>query len=385
MPFPYDFKNGEIYPEIIKKFIVHCAKNDISDINIQGGDYIFVERFGRLVQASKMTIPHNSLVELIGELWGQDIVPAVTSGHDQDRALSISGEEYGLERGESIRIRSNFTQGTINKLVSVSITSRIIPSKIPTFATHPLEDEFRLELYARDGMNVFAGPTGSGKTTIQTAYYVHLGEEFPDRKLITYEHPVEFVLGGRHWKGLQPCQSEIGRDIESFADGIRNAMRRAPKVIGIGEARDKDTFSAAVAAAKSGHLLNFTLHIDKTGEVFPRMIQAFPTEEQASIAYDILSSLRVVMVQNLFKSTDGRRILVREGLVFTQEIKRELEKLHHSQWAQYVNCLLTDKKATIIDKLWLLYKEGRVDKSEFISKATYQEFTLRSEKENINV
>ncbi|EQB6624648.1 ATPase, T2SS/T4P/T4SS family, partial [Escherichia coli] len=73
---------------------------------------------------------------------------------------------------------------------------------------------------------------------------MHIGTHFPDRKVVTYEQPVEFVLGGNQWTGLKPAQSEIGRDIPSFAAGIRNGMRRAPKVIGLGEARDYETYSA---------------------------------------------------------------------------------------------------------------------------------------------
>lgn len=376
--FPYDFPNGEIYPEIIKMFYVHCWNNNVSDVTIQGGDYIWVEQFGRQVKASNMIISHSHLCELITLLWGADIVTNVVSGEEQDRPLSITGEQYGLERGESIRLRTNFVQGHVGRALTIQVSSRVIPSELPTLDKYPVEDEFLRELFSADGLNVIAGPTGSGKTTTLTALYVEIGMKMPDLKVILFEQPVEFILGGPKWIGLQPCQSEVPRDIASYAYGIRNALRRAPKIIGIGEARDKETYLAGIDAAKSGHLLNFTSHINKTGEIFSRIIQAFPVAQQADIALDLLSVLRVVIVQNLFKSTDGKRVMLREGLVFTSEIRNQLEDIHHSKWPRWVENHLHSKNATIIDKLWLLYKEGTVEKDVFISKASYHEFIKRS-------
>jgi defect-in-organelle-trafficking protein DotB len=376
--FPFTFPNGEIYPEIIKKFFVHCWSNAVSDVTIHGGDYIWVERYGRQIKASNMVISHSHLCELVSQLWGADIVTKVVSGEEQDRPLSITGEQYGLGRGESIRLRSNFIQGHVGRAVTIQISSRIIPTELPTLDKYPIEDEFVRELFSADGLNVVAGPTGSGKTTTLTSLYMEIGMKMPDRKVILFEQPVEFILGGPKWIGLKPCQSEIPRDIASYEAGIRNALRRAPKVIGIGEARDMETYLAGIDAAKSGHLLNFTSHINKTGEIFSRVIQAFPIDQQPSIALDLLSILRVVIVQNLFKSTDGKRVMLREGLVFTQDIKNELEDNHYSKWARWVENHLHSKNATIIDKLWMLYQKGIVEKDVFISKATYHEFIKRS-------
>lgn len=376
--FPYFFPNGEIYPEIIKNFFVHCWSNSVSDVTIQGGDYIWVEQYGRQVKASNMIISHSHLCELITLLWGADIVTIVVSGEEQDRPLSITGEQFGLGRGESIRLRTNFVQGHVGRALTIQISSRVIPSELPTLDKYPVEDEFVRELFSADGLNVIAGPTGSGKTTTLTALYMEIGMKMPDRKVILFEQPVEFILGGPKWIGPQPCQSEIPRDIATYAAGIRNALRRAPKVIGIGEARDTETYLAGIDAAKSGHLLNFTSHINKTGEIFSRIIQAFPIDQQASIALDLLSVLRVVIVQNLFKSTDGKRVLLREGLVFTQEIRNELEDIHYSKWPRWVENHLHSNNSTIIDKLWFLYKDGIVEKDVFISKASYHEFLKRS-------
>lgn len=131
--FPYQFPLGELYAESIKSFIVHCAKNNVSDFNLQGGDFIWVEQYGRQIQASEMKIPDSILKELIGHVWGPDIISKVVSGEDLDRALSVTGEEFGLERNETIRLRSNFIQANVGKTLTVCVTSRIIPDEVPTF------------------------------------------------------------------------------------------------------------------------------------------------------------------------------------------------------------------------------------------------------------
>lgn len=383
--FPFHFKIGEIYPDDLKKFIVHCQRHNASDFTIQGGDYIWVERYGRQIQGSATTLTDTHLRTLISDTWSADIVPLVLGGNDQDRALAVSGEQFALERGETVRLRTNFIQANVGNNITITATSRIIPGELPTLEKYPIEEEFLRDLFARDGLNIMGGPTGSGKTTSLTACYLEVGRTMPDRKLITYEDPIEFILGGPHWKGLKPSQSEVGRDIPSFAAGIRNALRRAPKIIGVGEARDLETYSAGIEAAKSGHLVFFTLHIDQVGEVFSRITQAFPVQQQASIAFDLLSKLNVVMVQNLFNSTDGKRVMVREGLVFNQDIKKQLEKIPYPEWSRWVENHMRARKATIADKLWHLYKAGKVDKKEVISKLRYDEYVKFSQQNEVGL
>ncbi|ELU1573699.1 plasmid transfer ATPase TraJ, partial [Salmonella enterica] len=124
-PFPYNFEMGEISPDDLKRFIVHCSKNNVSDISIQGNDYIWVEQYGRQIQGSKIKLADSTLKELIGQVWGADIPPIVVSGDDLDRDLSITGDKYDLERNKTIRLRTNFIQANVGKNLTISITNRI--------------------------------------------------------------------------------------------------------------------------------------------------------------------------------------------------------------------------------------------------------------------
>ena len=115
---------------------------------------------------------------------------------------------------------------------------------------------------------------------------------------------------------LPPLQSQVGKDIPDFATGIRADLRRAPSVMGVGEMRDLETISAGIRAAQLGHLLLSTTHINSPGEAFPRLINEFPHESRDAMAWSLLGVLQYVVVQKLLRTTDGKRIAVREFILF---------------------------------------------------------------------
>jgi defect in organelle trafficking protein DotB len=224
---------------------------------------------------------------------------------------------------------------------------------------------------------VVCGPTGSGKTTLQAGVYAYAGVEMPDRKVITYEDPVEFVLGGPHWKGPQPAQSQIGRDIADFPSGLRNAMRRKPSIIGIGEARDLETVDAAIEAGLTGHLCYATSHTDSVAETINRLIQVYPPAQQSAIASRLVGSLCLIVVQRLVKTTDGRRKAIREYVIFDRELRNSLQDQPYESWPKTLRQRLEAEGATLDDKAWTLLQRGEIDQQEFIELAGHRAYAQR--------
>ncbi|CAG9261006.1 Plasmid transfer ATPase TraJ [Burkholderia diffusa] len=375
---PFDFR-GDMNPHTFKQFLKHCADQGASDILIQGGDYAWAELHGRQRRASPNTIKQGHLSSLISSVWQADVENAVRAGHGADRTLELSGEELGIQRGKYLRFRTNFIQGRVGRQdMAYAITMRVIPTDLPDIHTMGIEPDLFRELYPAKGIGLVCGPTGSGKTTVLTAIYTHAGAVMPDRKVITYEDPIEFVLGGSHWKGPQPHQAQIGRDIESFAAGLRNAMRRKPAIIGVGELRDLETIDAAVQAGLTGHTTYCTMHTDSCAETVNRAIQVYPPQQQSSVASSLLGTLRFIIVQRLLKTTDGKRTAIREYIIFDRDLKNELQAQPHEQWARMIRMRLESQRATLADRAWSLYEEGRIDSAEFIELAGYKEFELRT-------
>lgn len=371
---PFDFK-GDLTAQTFRQFLKYCANAGASDILVQGGDFAWAQIHGRQLKASKATIKQGQLDPLISAVWKAEVTDNMRKGQGADRPLELSGEDLGIERGQFIRFRCNFIQARVARQEQAySITMRTIPSKLPKIEDLKIEDELFESLYPGMGLILVCGPTGSGKTTLQAAVYGYAGHAMPDRKVITYEDPIEFVLGGPHWLGPQPAQSQIGRDIEDFAKGLKNAMRRAPSIIGIGEARDLETIDAMIEAGLTGHLCYATVHTASVAETIDRVIQVYPPAQQSAVASRLIGALQVIVVQRLLKTTDGKRQSVREYVLFDRELKTELQQLPYEKWGLALNMKLNANKLTMAHKAWALYEEGRITKQEFVELAGHKMF-----------
>lgn len=218
---------------------------------------------------------------------------------------------------------------------------------------------------------------------MQAGVYAHAGKAMPDRKVITYEDPIEFVLGGVHWSGPQPAQSQIGRDIKNFSEGLRNAMRRKPSIIGIGEARDLETIDAMVEAGLTGHLCYATVHTESVAETINRIIQVYPPAQQSAVASRIIGALRVIVVQRLLKTTDGKRAAIREYVIFDREWRNKLQGISYERWPLVIRQHLESAKATLDDKAWQLYTQNKITKEEYVELAGHKSFRERSREQPV--
>jgi defect-in-organelle-trafficking protein DotB len=145
-----------------------------------------------------------------------------------------------------------------------------------------------------------------------------------NRKVLTYESPIEFVYDEIPMKSAVVSQSEVPRHIPSFDAGMRNALRRKPRAILVGEARDKETISAVIEAAVTGHPVYTTLHTNGVAETIRRLVMTFPAEERAGRTIDIIETIRLVVWQTLVPSVDGKRVALREYLVFDEKVRDAL-------------------------------------------------------------
>ena len=369
----FDFSAG-LTADSLRAFFVWCAREGVSDIHLQGGDPIVVGLHGRLHPVSTFRLEDTLLTRLIDDMFTPEIKAMVKGGQSVDRALEIEG----LNRGERLRFRANFVQATVGRQeLTTCCTLRVLPSAIPALESLGLPADLMHALLPRRGIVWVGGQTGSGKTTLLAALYQYCGRKYPDKKIITCEDPVEYILGSPDCL-LQPSQSQVGRDVSSFASGGRGAMRRAPSVIGVGETRDLETLEAALAAGQSSHLVLSTLHIDSVGECFPRCILWFPAEMREAAAHQLLRLLQVVVVQRLLRTTDGKRQAIREYLIFDDALRRALTDVHYSQWGRWIDDALSQKGARLADQAWALHQAGRIDRDEMIDATSWQEYAHRA-------
>lgn len=352
-----------------RHFYAWCAFHRVSDIDLTGGSPVSVSRFGRRARCSLHTLPSSLMMPLIDELFGREVLPRVLSGNPADRTIQINGDasgRYGLKRGERVRLRSHLIQGTSGaEEKAISITMRVIPTAIPDIRTMNIEPDLLAAMVSKNGLGFVCGETGSGKSTLCAALYRYIMDSFPDRKIVTYEDPVEYILG-REGDLLPPHQAEIGRDVVSFAAGLRSAVRRNPEIIGVGEIRDNETADAAVQAGNTGHLCLSTMHTKSPGETLSRLLGLFPSIIRDAMAWSVLSLLQFILVQVLVRTNDGGRRAVREYIVIDDELRNKLTRMPHSEWGYHIDEIIRTEKRRIRDYVLEMYIKGEIDRSEAV-------------------
>ena len=380
---PIRFDGGQ--ERLFEHLIVGAALKGASDITIQSETRPRIQIHGRQHFGFKRALSSTEVALILAHLWrGNDASAIIRQG----RALDFSFE-VRVERGLRQRYRVNATG--IQKLGGdgIEITLRALPETTPTFESVSLEPELHEHLAPRSGMLVIAGATGQGKSTTMAAITRHHLEADPARKIIDLQAPIEFaysdVLNDREDRASVIGQSEIGegRNLKTFADGVWTALRRAPQVINIGEARDRETMTAAIEACLTGHIVNTTTHAGSIAEALRRMASVFPTEERDGRAFDLITSLQLCVVQHLVRTGDERgRVPVREYLLFDDDIRGRFTSAPVTEWTAVVTELLENPpKSALAKPLWRsavdLVKAGRITPAEA------QRFIPRSKRKSL--
>ena len=188
------------------------------------------------------------------------------------------------------------------------IVMRKLQSQVPTIESLGLPPIFSEMVKEKNGIIFVTGSTGSGKTTTQAAMLNELNQN-QEVHVVTLEDPIEFVHP--HAKAVF-SQREMGKDFPDFATGLRAALRQAPKVILIGEIRDRETMEIALTASETGHLVFCTLHTINAGQTVNRILGLFTTDEEKQVRERLADTLRFIVSQRLVNKVEGGRLLVTE-------------------------------------------------------------------------
>jgi twitching motility protein PilT len=200
---------------------------------------------------------------------------------------------------------------------------RVIPSKVPDFAALNLPEELKGITLLRNGIVLVTGPTGSGKSSTLAAVIDKINQE-QSYHILTIEDPIEFL---HSHKNCIIHQRELHSDTPSFALALRGALRQAPKVILVGEMRDKETIEIAMEAAETGHLVLSTLHTIDAAKTVERIVGVFPLAEQSGMRNRLAKSFRYIVSQRLIPRKDGTgRVAAIEILKATLRTREYVEK-----------------------------------------------------------
>jgi twitching motility protein PilT len=287
----------------------------VSDLIFSPGCHPHVEVSGQLVPVKLPGLPvlsPDATQRIAEELIGSNQQAAATL--KQQGSCDIS---YSLPGTARFRVNVFVQRG------SHAIVMRVIPKSIPTFAELKLPAELGHIADIKNGIVLVTGPTGSGKSSTLAAILDRINET-KAYHILTIEDPVEFMH--RHKRSIIH-QRELHSDTPSFAMALRAALRQAPKVILVGEMRDKETIEIALEAAETGHLVLSTLHTTDASKTVERIIGVFPLNEQHTIRNRFAKSFRYIVSQRLLPRKEGvGRVAALEILKSTLRTREYLDK-----------------------------------------------------------
>ncbi len=304
-------------PVFLDRLLEHAEQLNASDITLQTGEPIYAEVYGVLIKLTNRRLSNTEIADLINGVYGPNATTQLLSGKDIDTHY-----EFRPNRAARYRYRVNATACMVEGHDAIQITLRSIPTTPPKLDLMGLPENIIEALAPQEGIVFITGATGSGKSTLLASIIRSLIEtEDSNRKVLTYESPIEFVYDEIETTSAVVSQSEIPRHLPSFADGVRNALRRKPRLIMVGECRDSETISAALEAALTGHPVYTTLHTSGVAETMRRLVTSFSGEERLGRTIDILETIRLCIWQKLVPTVDEKRVALREYLVFDEAVR----------------------------------------------------------------
>lgn len=260
-------------------------------------------------------------VETYGELKAATVPPlvrALTRFQTERIALNIIGSNRlalrelirrgAVDCSYALADRVRFRVNIFKQRGNLAIIMRKMQAEMPSFDSLGLQPVFREMCRERNGLILVTGATGTGKTTTLSAMLNEINETQPVH-VITLEDPIEFIHQHRQ---ATFNQRELGTDFEDFPTGLRSALRQAPKVILVGEMRDRATVEIALTAAETGHLVLSTIHTINAGQAINRILGMFEQSEEAQLRLRLSETLRWVVSQRLTPKIGGGRVLVNE-------------------------------------------------------------------------
>ncbi len=323
---------------------------------------------------------HGEMVPLDTDPMGPEdteyLMKSITSEANQQKLQQDGGVDFGFAFGDKARFRVSVFKAK----GSIGMVLRTIPNTLLSMEQIGLPPSVKDILFRPRGLVLVTGPTGSGKSTTLASMIDIINQEKRDH-IITIEDPIEFYHGH---KNSVVTQREVHNDVPSFSEAIRRALRQDPDTILVGEMRDLETIGAAITAAETGHLVFGTLHTTGAAETVDRIVDSFPTNQQAQVRTQLASTLICVISQVLLKRIDKKgRVAAFEILVQTPSIAA---LIRDGKTFRITSDIQTGAKwgmNTLDAHLLQLYNDGKISYGDLITKCRDAEGVIESIKDTM--
>ena len=286
------------------------SHDNVSDLNITVGKPFQIESSGQLVNV-EIPVLSGELTPFQTEIFALNLI------RNDRRLTEILLSEGSCDSSYELPGKARFRVNIFSQRGNYSIVLRKLETRIPTLQDMNLPEAFHKMAEEKNGIILVTGATGSGKSTSLAALLNDINER-KSVHIITLEDPVEF---SHPHKRATFNQREMGSDFDSFANGLRAALRQAPKVVLVGEMRDRETVEIALSASETGHLVLSTLHTVDAGQTVNRILGMFSSEEEKQIRIRLADTVRWIVCQRLLPKEGGGRVAAFEVMGSNLRVK----------------------------------------------------------------
>ena len=328
------------------------AEKKASDVYLSAHAPAMIKINGQTLPVNSQVLPPEAPLNLISE-----IVPA-----SRIEELKETGE---LNMAVPLEGVGNFRMSAMRQRGSYAVVMRFVPANIPSLESLNVSPVLADLVMEKRGLILMVGATGAGKSTT-LASMLDLRNETASGHILTIEDPIEYVY--RNKKSVVN-QREVGPDTVSLQVGLKNALRQAPDVILIGEIRDRETMSAAIAYAQSGHLCMATLHANNSYQALNRILSFYPVEVRPTMLGDLAAALRSIVSQRLLRTHTGGRVPAMEVLLNTALIKDLIQKADFSGIREAMEKSTAVGSQSFEQDLSRLVRDGLVSRNEGMAHA----------------
>ncbi|MDP9907978.1 twitching motility protein PilU [Variovorax boronicumulans] len=337
---------------MMERILRLMAERKASDIYLSAHSPVMIRINGNCLPINAQVLPPTAPLALLSEVVPEARIQELENTGELNMAVALEGA--GNYRISAMRQRGSY-----------AVVVRHIASVIPSFDDLNLPDILKSLIMEKRGLVLMVGATGAGKTTT-LASMLDYRNEHASGHILTVEEPIEFTYTNK--KSLVN-QRDVGSDTTSLQVALKNALRQAPDVIQIGEIRDRDTMTAAIAYAQSGHLCVATLHANNSYRALNRILSFFPVEVRPTLLGDLGSALRAVVSQRLLRTPAGGRVPALEVMLNTALVADLIEKGDFSGVKEAMEQSMAEGSQTFEEDIARLITEERVTREEGLANA----------------
>lgn len=328
------------------------AERKASDIYLSAHSPALIRINGNCLPINTQVLPPEAPFQLLSEVVSEGRMAELESTGELNTAIALEGA--GNYRISAMRQRGSY-----------AVVVRHIASTIPSFEDLNLPDILKTLIMEKRGLILMVGATGAGKSTTLASMLDYRNENASGH-ILTVEEPIEYTFTN---KKSMVNQRDVGSDTQSLHIALKNALRQAPDVIQIGEIRDRETMTAAIAYAQSGHLCVATLHANNSYRALNRILSFYPVEVRSTLLGDLGSALRAIVAQRLLRTPAGSRLPALEVMLNTALVTDLIEKGDFSGVKEAMTQSMAEGSQTFEEDIARLVNDERVTRAEGLAQA----------------